>query len=282
MKRALAVDQSPIGRTPRSVPATFLGVWDEIRRLYASLPESKLRGYTAQRFSFNTPSGGRCPTCQGQGAIVSEMSFLPDVVTPCEACGGSGLQAQTRCPACHGRQLEMLSESLTVTLPPGLQDGARVRLPGKGHDGPNGGDAGDVYIAVQVEPDPRYVRDGDDLHCTVEVPMVDAALGTAVGVEGILDGPIELTVPPGTQPGAVITLRGHGMPHLRSEVRGNLHAHVDVVVPAKLDHKDAELLREIKANRQRDIAAVRSAHANAHPGSNGGLFSRLRETFSGR
>ena len=121
-----------------------------------------------------------------------------------------------------------------------------------------------------------------DLHCSIDVPMVDAALGTAIGVDGILDGPIELTVPPGTQPGAVLTLRGHGMPHLRSEARGNLHAHVDVVVPAKLEPKDAELLREIKANRHRDVAAVRSAHANVHAGNNGGLFSRLRETFSGR
>ena len=105
VKRALAVDQSPIGRTPRSVPATFLGVWDEIRRLYASLPESKLRGYTAQRFSFNTPSGGRCPTCQGQGAIVSEMSFLPDVVTACEACGGARFEPATLEVTYSGRHI---------------------------------------------------------------------------------------------------------------------------------------------------------------------------------
>ena len=95
VKRALAVDQSPIGRTPRSVPATFLGVWDEIRRLYASLPESKTRGYTPARFSFNTPNGGRCPACEGQGSIVSEMAFLPDVVSPCEACGGARFEPAT-------------------------------------------------------------------------------------------------------------------------------------------------------------------------------------------
>jgi len=105
VKRAVAVDQSPIGRTPRSVPATFLGVWDDVRKLFAALPEAKTRGYTAARFSFNTPSaksakagkagGGRCPECEGQGTIVAEMPFLPDVVAPCESCGGSRFEPST-------------------------------------------------------------------------------------------------------------------------------------------------------------------------------------------
>jgi excinuclease ABC subunit A len=95
VRRALAVDQSPIGRTPRSVPATFLGIWDEIRKLYAQLPEAKMLGFGPARFSFNTPKGGRCTTCEGQGVIVHEMSFMPDVVSPCDACDGARFEPST-------------------------------------------------------------------------------------------------------------------------------------------------------------------------------------------
>ena len=95
--RAVAVDQSPIGRTPRSVPATFLGVWDEVRKLYASSPEAQVLGFGQARFSFNSAAaGGRCPVCGGNGVIAHEMSFLPDVTTPCEACGGSRFEPATR------------------------------------------------------------------------------------------------------------------------------------------------------------------------------------------
>jgi molecular chaperone DnaJ len=153
----------------------------------------------------------------------------------------------------------------------------RVRLAAQGEVGPGGGPAGDLYVEVHEQTHDIFVRDGDDLHCTVSVPMVDAALGATITVDAILDGMSEITIPPGTQPASIITLRGHGMPQLRSAARGNLHIHVDVVVPTRLDHQDTELLRELKNHRSRDVAEVRSTH-----GGSGGLFSRLRETFTGR
>ena len=192
-----------------------------------------------------------CAPCQGTGILKSARNHMV-FSKPCEACGGSGLQAQTRCPACHGRQLEMLSESLTVTLPPGLQDGARVRLPGKGHDGPNGGDAGDVYIAVQVEPDPRYVRDGDDLHLTVPLAIHEAALGAKIEVQSF-DGLVRLRVPPGTQTGQRFRFSERGAPSPRDGRRGDLVIEVRMVLPPLLDERSKELLREFGRINSADV-----------------------------
>ena len=195
-----------------------------------------------------------CPTCRGVGVVI------PD---PCYQCMGDGRVRARR--------------DITVKIPAGVAEGMRVRLAAQGEVGPGGGPAGDLYVEVHEQAHDIFAREGDDLHCTVSVPMVDAALGVSVSLDAILDGTSEIVIPPGTQPGAVITLRGRGMPHLRSSTRGDLHVHVEVVVPTRLDNHDTELLRELKNRRNRDVAEVRSSHAN-----NGGLFSRLRETFTGR
>jgi molecular chaperone DnaJ len=225
-----------------------------------------------------------CDTCGGRGEVQSvQRSLLGQVMTsrPCPTCRGVGEVIPDPCHRCGGDGRVRARREISVKIPAGVGDGMRVRLAAQGEVGPGGGPAGDLYVEVHEEQHDIFVRDGDDLHFTIDVPMVDAALGTTVTVDAILDGLTEITIPPGTQPGAVTTLRGHGMPHLRSGVRGDLHGHINVVVPAKLDHRDAELLRDLKKNRARDVAEVKSTHAAA-AGHNGGLFNRLRETFSGR
>ncbi|MDY6870858.1 MAG: molecular chaperone DnaJ [Actinomycetota bacterium] len=225
-----------------------------------------------------------CDTCGGRGEIQTvQRSLLGQVMTtrPCPVCGGVGEVIPDPCHRCGGDGRVRARREISVNIPAGVGDGMRVRLAAQGEVGPGGGPAGDLYVEVHEKPHDVYVRDGDDLHCTVSVPMVDAALGTTVSVDDILGGPLELTIAAGTQPGAVTTLRGHGMPHLRSGVRGDLHAHIDVVVPAKLDHTDIELLRQLKEHRSRDVAEVRTSSSPAASNS-GGLFSRLRETFTGR
>ncbi|OBF11841.1 molecular chaperone DnaJ [Mycobacterium sp. ACS4331] len=225
-----------------------------------------------------------CDTCGGRGEVSSvQRSLLGQVMTsrPCPTCRGVGEVIPDPCHRCGGDGRVRARRDISVKIPAGVGDGMRVRLAAQGEVGPGGGPAGDLYVEVHEQAHDIFVRDGDDLHCTVEVPMVDAALGTTVSVDAILDGPTEITIPAGTQPGSVTTLRGHGMPHLRSGVRGDLHAHIDVVVPEKLDSTDIDLLRKLKEHRGRDVAEVRSTHSASHS-SNGSIFSRLRETFTGR
>lgn len=221
-----------------------------------------------------------CDTCGGRGEVQTvQRSLLGQMLTsrPCPTCRGVGVVIPDPCQQCMGDGRIRARREISVKIPAGVGDGMRVRLAAQGEVGPGGGPAGDLYVEVHEQAHDVFVREGDHLHCTVSVPMVDAALGVTVTVDAILDGLSEITIPPGTQPGSVITLRGRGMPHLRSNTPGDLHVHVEVVVPTRLDHQDIELLRELKGRRDREVAEVRSTHAAA-----GGLFSRLRETFTGR
>ncbi|WP_421845088.1 molecular chaperone DnaJ [Mycobacterium sp.] len=221
-----------------------------------------------------------CDTCGGRGEVQSvQRSLLGQMLTsrPCPTCRGVGVVIPDPCHQCVGDGRVRARREISVKIPAGVGDGMRVRLASQGEVGPGGGPSGDLYVEVHEQAHDVFVREGDDLHCTVSVPMVDAALGTAVDLDAILDGMSEIVIPAGTQPGAVITLRGRGMPHLRASARGDLHVHVEVVVPTRLDSQESDILRDLKNRRSRDVAEVRSRHA-----AGSGLFSRLRETFSGR
>ena len=167
-----------------------------------------------------------------------------------------------------------------VRIPAGVADGMRVRLAHQGEVGSGGGPAGDLYVEVDEVPHEVFTRDGADLHCTVQLPMTAAALGTTLQLP-TLAGSEELHIEPGTQTGTVRTLRGKGMPRLRStgrvEGQGDLMVHVDVVVPTRLDKEQADLLRKLAQLRGEEQPDLGMGNRNGH-----GLFSRLRDSFGGR
>jgi molecular chaperone DnaJ len=193
----------------------------------------------------------RCVHCHGGGVVKSARGHMV-FSKPCAHCGGSGRQRQTRCPTCGGSQIEMRTEPLTVATPAGLGDGARIRVPGKGNVGRNGGENGDLYITLQVHPHPLFRREGDDLHLVVPVAVHEAALGAKFEVPS-LDGPARVRVPPGTQSGQRFRLRERGVWSPRDGRRGDLVVEVRLVLPKLLDERSKELLRELGRINREDV-----------------------------
>jgi molecular chaperone DnaJ len=191
-----------------------------------------------------------CASCQGSGTVKTARGHMV-FSKPCVSCRGSGRARRAACPACSGQRVEMRTESLTINLPPGLADDARIRVAGKGHAGRNGGESGDLYITVQVQPHPVFRREGDDLHIVVPLSIHEAALGAKIDVPA-LDGPARLRVPPGTQSGQRFRLRDRGVPS-RDGSRGDLVVEARLVLPKLLDERSKELLREFGRINSEDV-----------------------------
>jgi molecular chaperone DnaJ len=219
-----------------------------------------------------------CGTCGGRGEVQSvQRSFLGQLVTSrtCPECGGVGTRIRTPCADCAGEGRVRARRTLTVKIPPGVSDGLRIRHSGEGEVGPGGGPPGDLYVEIHERPHPVFTRDGDDLHCHFALPMTAAALGTTVKLE-TLDGEESIDVAAGTQSGTVVTLRARGVPHLSRGVgRGDLHVHIDVETPTRLDPEQEELLRDLSRLRGEEHAEIPVTTV----GAGGGLFSRLRDAF---
>jgi molecular chaperone DnaJ len=189
-----------------------------------------------------------CATCGGSGRLqqVSRSVFGEFVRTQtCPSCAGSGRVVAEPCEACDGSGRTVEERSLEVEIPRGIHDGQRIRLSGEGHAGSLGSPAGDVYVQVRVRPDPRFVREGDDVFSTVALTIIQAALGATVTVP-TLDGDTEVIFEPGTQPGEIRLLRGRGMPVLQGFGRGDHRVLVNVRVPRRLTDEQRELLLEFE------------------------------------
>jgi molecular chaperone DnaJ len=183
-----------------------------------------------------------CQRCQGSGVFRSRRGHMV-FSKSCEACGGSGRQVQKPCGTCGGLGTETRSELVTVEIPPGVRDGARIRVPEKGNVGQRSGSVGDLYITVHVEAHERFRREGDDFHLVVPIAVHEAALGARIEVSAP-DGPARLRVPPGTQTGQRFRVRGRGAPSPRGGERGDLVVEVKIMLPRLLDERSKELLRE--------------------------------------
>jgi molecular chaperone DnaJ len=213
-----------------------------------------------------------CQTCGGLGEIQSvQRSFLGQVMTTraCSACGGTGEQIPAPCPTCGTEGRVRARRTITVDVPAGIEDGMRIRLSGQGEVGPGGGPPGDLYVEISELPHETFSRDGSDLHCTIAVPLTAAALGTDL-ILSTLDDEEKIDIRAGTQNGTVLTLRGKGVPRLRSSARGDLHVHVEVRTPTKLDEAQERLLREFAELRNEDVSVSTK---------NAGLFGKVRDAF---
>ena len=195
-------------------------------------------------------SPATCTTCGGQGRVRATQGFF-SIERACPRCGGSGQMVLDPCADCRGQGQVRRERTLSVRIPAGVDDGARIRLAGEGDAGARGGPRGDLYIFCSVTPHELFERDGLDLLCTVPVPMAVAALGGDIEAPCLLGGDscdgnskMSVKVPEGAQTGRTVRLKGRGMPSLRSRERGDLVVELFIETPAKLTARQKELLRE--------------------------------------
>ena len=201
-----------------------------------------------------------CDRCAGRGSVrVTRQTFLGAAVSiaPCDKCRGRGRIVTTPCPQCAGAGSVTDEITVTVEIPAGVEDGARLRLTGRGSVGEPGGRPGDLYVEIRVLPDERFERHGADLVHRVRLGLAEAALGTSLKVPTVEGEDLDLEVPPGTQPGTVFKLARLGMPRLRRRGRGDLLVEVQVVVPTSLNAAQEAALRA--------FASAGEAAANPEP-----------------
>ncbi len=195
-------------------------------------------------------SSKACTMCHGHGRVRSQQGFFA-VEHACPTCQGAGHVIPTPCTDCKGAGRVKKQRSLAITIPPGVDDGTRMRLSGEGEAGPRHGPAGDLYVFLSITSHPLFQRQGPHLHCHVPIPMTLAALGGTLEVPLLEGGTAPLTIEPGTQSGHVMTLRHKGMPAVHSTRRGDMAVEVVVETPRHLTKRQKELLTEFSVEGER-------------------------------
>ena len=210
-----------------------------------------------------------CSTCGGAGRVRAQQGFFA-IERTCPTCQGRGEMIENPCDACRGAGRVTRERSLSVNIPPGVEDGTRIRLAGEGEAGLRGGPTGDLYIFLSMQAHPFFQRDGADLFCRVPISMVQAALGGEFTVHTVDGSEAKVKVPEGTQSGKQFKLKGKGMPVLRSREFGDLYIQANVETPQNLTKRQRELLSEFETESSN----------KTHPESSG-FFSRMKEFLTG-
>jgi len=209
-----------------------------------------------------------CRTCHGHGRVRAQQGFFT-IERPCPTCQGSGQVIEKPCRPCGGQGRVRREKTLSVNIPPGVEDGTRIRLAGEGEIGMRAAPPGDLYIFVAIAQHAIFQRDGANIFCRVPIPFTTAALGGSIEVPTVEGSRTRVTVPAGTQSGHQFRLRGKGMTVLRSAVRGDMYIQAIVETPVNLNKRQQELLREFEQAGE---------NRKTNPESEG-FFARVKEFF---
>lgn len=203
-----------------------------------------------------------CPDCNGQGRVVTvQHTFLGDMqsASTCPRCSGSGKIIENPCPECEGQGRVPDRQRISVDIPVGIRDGQQLRLSGYGEAGIRGAEAGDLIVTCRIEEHEFFERQGDDLHCSAAISMVQAALGAKIELDGIFENEkVSVTIPEGCQYGQVVRVKGAGMPKFRSESRGDLHVHVEVKIPTRVSKGERAILERLADEMGENVSEQRS------------------------
>jgi len=209
-----------------------------------------------------------CQTCAGRGQLAYQQGFFT-ITRTCPACQGAGQIIKERCPECRGQGRMERDKTIDLRIPAGVDTGTRLRVPGEGEAGANGGPSGDLYVVLEVKEHPFFERRGADLYCTIPVSIAQAALGTDLPVPG-LNGEERLKIPEGTQSGAVFRIKGHALPDPRGGGKGDLYYHVRVLTPTKLTREQRKIMEQLDATLKVD---------NKPADRNSTLFDKVKDIF---
>lgn len=218
----------------------------------------------------NGEKPGECSMCHGSGKIRQQQGGFFVVETTCPNCRGSGYAITDPCPQCHGAGQKKINKKLKIKIKPGIETNMRIRVPGEGMSGLHGGENGDLYVEIFVEPHKLYEREGENLYTAVPISVACAVLGGKVEIPGIDGHKVEVNIPAGTQNDALVKVKGAGMHLYDSENRGDMFVSVKVVIPTKLTDKQKELMEAFRAESKDDSCQPEIK----------GFFDKIKDLFN--